>query len=282
MKKMGTIRIGNQTSFAAASVLEPFEFALVNEFTAFEFFPDHGFAGNGGWDERDLDGETRRSIRQSASAKGMELTVHAPLEINLLRDSEDGRLYCTIEFAAEIGAKLLNLHLDLSQGAARFVDSLRPALLLTAQTGLRLALENTVFNGAEDFNQFFDALNQRGDLPFAHAGMCFDLGHANLHEATRNDYCRFLDRLSEQVPIIHLHLHENYGDRDSHLALFTGPSRANTTGLEGLIERLARRGFGGCAILEQWPQPPSLLADARNRLLELLQAHSGVRPSPRS
>ena len=282
MKKIGTIRIGNQTSFAAASVLEPFEFALANEFTAFEFFPDHGVAGNAGWDERDLDDETRRSIRQSALAKGIELTVHAPLEINPLRDSEDGRLYCTIEFAAEIGAKLLNLHLDLSQGAARFVDALRPALLLTAQTGLQLALENTVFTGAEDFNQFFAALNQGGDFPFAHAGMCFDLGHANLHEATRNDYCRFLDRLTEQVPIIHLHLHENYGDRDSHLTLFTGPSGENITGLEGLIERLARRGFGGCAILEQWPQPPSLLADARNRLLELLQTHTGMRPSPRS
>ena len=277
MNKIGPIRIGNQTSFAAASVLEPFEFGLVNGFTAFEFFPDRGFSGCGGWDERDLDDETRRSIRQRASAKGIELTVHAPLEINPLRDSEDGRLYSTVEFAAEIGAKLLNMHLDLSQGVGRFVEALRPALLLTAQTGMRLALENTVFTGAEDFNRFFEALNQGCDFPFAHAGMCFDLGHANLHEATRNDYWGFLDRLTEQVPIIHLHLHENYGDRDSHLTLFTGPSRNNTTGLEGLIDRLARRGFAGCAILEQWPWPPSLLVDARNRLCQLLETHPGIR-----
>ena len=281
MKKPGPIRIGNQTSFAAGSMLDPFEFALAKGFTAFEFFPNRGFSGFDGWDERDLNDETRRYIRQTASAKGIELTVHAPLEINPLRDAEDGRLYSTIEFAAKIGAKLLNLHLDLSEGAERFVEALRRALLLTAEASLQLALENTVVTGPEDFNRFFAALHQRGDFPFAHAGMCFDLGHANLCEATRNDYWRFLDGLSEQVPIIHLHLHENYGDRDSHLTLFTGPSRDNTTGLEGLIDRLARRGYSGCAILEQWPWPPSLLVDARDRLCKLLETHPGFRHSSR-
>jgi sugar phosphate isomerase/epimerase len=281
MTKSGPIRIGNQTSFAAASMLDPFGFALANEFTAFEFFPNRGFSGYDGWDERDLNDETRRYIRQTASAKGIELTVHAPLEIDPLRDAEDGRLYSTIEFAAEIGAKLLNLHLDLSQGAERFVEALRRTLLLTAEARLQLALENTVFTGPEDFNRFFAALYQGSDFPFAHAGMCFDLGHANLYGTTRNDYCRFLDGLSEQVPIIHLHLHENYGDRDSHLTLFTGPSRDNTAGLEGLIDRLARRGFAGCGILEQWPRPPSLLVEARNRLCKLLETHPGIRPLTR-
>jgi sugar phosphate isomerase/epimerase len=279
MKKSGLIRIGNQTSFAAVPMLRPFEFALANGFTAFEFFPNRGFSGYDGWDERDLNDETRRYIRQTASAKDIELTVHAPLEINPLRDAEDGRLYSTIEFAAEIGAKLLNLHLDLSQGAELFVEALRRTLLLTAEARLQLALENTVFTGAEDFNRFFAALHQGGDFPFAHAGMCFDLGHANLYEPTRNDYCRFLDGLSEQVPIIHLHLHENYGDRDSHLTLFTGPSRTNSAGLQGLIDHLARRGFDGCAILEQWPWPPSLLVDARNRLCQLLETHPAFRPA---
>jgi len=281
MKKSGPIRIGNQTSFAAASILDPFEFALANGFTAFEFFPNRGFSGRDGWDERDLNEETRRYLRQAASARDIELTVHAPLEINPLRDAEDGRLYSTVEFAAEIGATLLNLHLDLSQGVERFVEALRVALLLTAEARLQLALENTVFTGAEDFNRFFAALHQRSEFPFAHAGMCFDLGHANLCEPTRNNYWRFLDGLSEQVPIIHLHLHENYGDRDNHLTLFTGPSRDNTEGLEGLIERLARRGFAGCAILKQWPWPPSLLVDARNRLCKLLETHLEIRPLSR-
>jgi hypothetical protein len=77
------------------------------------------------------------------------------------------------------------------------------------------------------------------------------------------------------VPIIHLHLHENHGDRDSHLTLFTGPAGRDPAGLSALLERLARRGFSGSGILEQWPQPPELLVQARDRLLELVRLRVG-------
>jgi sugar phosphate isomerase/epimerase len=265
-------RLGNQTSFAAARALEPFEFAVAHGFTAFEFFPDRGFSGQGGWDERDLDTLARRDIRDTARARDIALSVHAPLAFNPLRDPEDRRLYSTGEFAAAIGATLVNLHLDLGEGVERFVNALGPALLATAEAGLQLTLENTVSTGPDDFNQFFRALQARPEMPVAHAGMCFDLGHANLCDATRNDCWRFLDRLSEHVPLRHVHLHENYGDRDSHLTLFTGPAGQDPRGLAGVLERLKRRGFRGSAIFEQWPQPPSLLVTARDRLVGMMNA----------
>jgi sugar phosphate isomerase/epimerase len=226
----------------------------------------------GGWDEREVDAAARRAIRQSAQAQDVMLTVHAPLDFNPLRNPEDGRLYSTIEFAHAIGATLVNVHLDARDGAGHFVRALRPALVLTAEAGLKLAVENTVWTGPEDFNALFDALRQCADVPTAHVGMCFDLGHANLFEATRNNYWRYFDALSPRVRIIHLHLHENHGDKDSHLPLFTGPSGYNATGLAGLLRRLQQRNFDGCAILEQWPQPPSLLVNARDGLLNLLHA----------
>lgn len=264
------IRIGNQTAYSARTVMEPFEFALANGFTAFEFFPDRGHSGVGGWAEQDLDDGTRRWIRQTAKEKGVELTVHAPLEFNPLNNPEDGRLYSTIEFAHDIGATLVNLHLDMSRGAEGFVEALRPALLLTAEAKLKLAMENTVWTGPDDFNACFKALSAQSGVNASHAGMCFDLGHANLFGPLRHNYWAYLDGLTAKVPIIHLHLHENFGDRDSHLPLFTGPSRDNPAGLEGMVERLQHRAFDGCAILEQWPQPPSLLMEARNRLAELI------------
>jgi sugar phosphate isomerase/epimerase len=270
--KPNPLRIGNQTSFAAALYLEPFEFAVKHGFNAFEFFPDRGFTGAGGWDEREVDASTRRLIRQTAAGHDVTLTVHAPLEFDPLRDGDTNRLYSTVEFAADIGAALVNLHLDARQGAAGFVDALGPALLATAQAGVQLTLENTVFTGPDDFNRFFAALHGATRLPIAHVGMCFDLGHANLHSATLNDYLAFVDRLSAQVPVRHLHLHEDHGDRDSHLTLFTGPAGQNPAGIAGLLSRLAGRGYSGCAILEQWPQPPSLLVDARNQLLKLIES----------
>ena len=41
--------------------------------------------------------------------------------------------------------------------------------------------------------------------------MCLDMGHANLHLGTRNNYVRFVDRLGDHVPIIQWHVHDNWG-----------------------------------------------------------------------
>lgn len=263
------IRIGNQTSFAAAWPLEPFEFAVWNGFSAFEFFPDRGPSGDSGWHEDDLNDSTRVYILRTAREKKIELTVHAPLELNPAHNPDDPRLRSTIHFAKAIGATLVNLHLDVTHGADQFVESLATTLRATDEAKLKLSIENTVWTGPEHFNQFFATL-RRSRLPHTHVGMCFDLGHANLFGGTQNNYWRYLDSLSLDVPIIHLHLHENFGDRDSHLPLFTGASRENPAGIQGLLQRLADRHFTGCAILEQWPQPPSLLVDARDGLLRLM------------
>ncbi len=266
-----SLRIGNQTSFAA-SVLEPFEFAVANGFTAFEFFPDRGYSGIGGWDEGDVSGDTRQSISRTARVHQMELTVHAPLTFNPAVNADDASLGHTIEFAHDLGATLVNLHLDTSRGVEHFVEALGPTLRLTAEAGLKLAIENTVWTGPQDFNHCFAELRRHGEVPSAHAGMCFDLGHANLFGATQNHYLKYFDALGADVPVIHLHLHENFGDRDSHLTLFTGPARENPAGLRGLVERLRQRHFSGCAILEQWPQPSALLVNARDGLAELVKA----------
>ena len=265
-----SIRIGNQTAYSAHSVMEPFEFAVAHDFTAFEFFPDRGHAGVGGWAETDLDAWQRRSIREKAEENDIELTVHAPLTFVPVDSPTDARLYSTVEFAHDIGATLINLHLDIGRGPERFVEALATTLRLTAEANLKLAIENTVWTGPEDFNAVFAAFDEHPELPTHHVGMCFDLGHANLFGATQNNYWAFLDALAPGVRVIHLHLHENLGDRDSHLPLFTGPSRHNATGIAGMLSRVRQHGFDGCAILEQWPSPPTLLVNARDGLLNLL------------
>jgi len=102
--------------------------------------------------------------------------------------------------------------------------------------------------------------------------MCLDVGHANLYAGTRNDYLAYVDSLSADVVISHVHLHENWGDADSHLPLFTGPAERDASGITGLVGRLVQRGFAGCIVLEQWPDPPALLDIARQRLDELFAA----------
>jgi len=262
------IHIGNQTACWAATPMTPFDYAVANGFDAFEWFPDK--KPGAGWDESDLDATQRRTIRETASARGIRFSVHARWQANPLQPDSAPLFRKDIELARDVGAALLNIHFYQEQGIAAFVEAIKPLIQQTAETGLQLAIENTPYHSPEDFNELFARLRKLDSISTAHVGMCLDLGHANLCAATRNDFLKFFDRLDPQLPLIHLHLHENWGDRDSHLPLFTGPSGRDDSGIRGLMERIQRRNFSGSIILEQWPQPPSLLNNARDRLMKLI------------
>ncbi len=259
--------IGNQTSCWASSIVEPFDYAVAQSFDAFEWFPDK--KPGVGWDESDLDAGTRQAIRDTARTHQMRLSVHARWQANPLTEEGNKLLWKEVELARDLGAVLLNLHLFHEQGLPAFAEAIRPLVWRTAQAGLQLSIENTPHHSPEQFNELFARVRAIGSVETSHVGMCLDLGHANLSSATHNDYLGFCDRLEPEVPIIHLHVHENWGDSDSHLPLFTGPAWRDDSGIRGLVARLKHRNFSGSVILEQWPQPPSLLNASRDRLLEL-------------
>jgi len=269
------LAIGNQTSFAALSPVEPFDYAVASGFGAFEWFPDrHGASG---WDEADLDAARRRGIRAAAEAHGIRMSVHARLQAEAFQPGAETLWRKDIELAQDLGAELLNIHLSHDHGMGAFIAAITPLLHWTDDAGLALSIENTPHHSPQDFNGLFAGLRALADAPVGHVGMCFDLGHANLCASTRNDYLRFLDRLDPQVPIHHLHLHENWGDADTHLTLFTGPSAGDDAGIRSVLKRLRRRGFSGLVILEQWPTPRDLLRTAHDRLAALW---TGLEPGP--
>jgi sugar phosphate isomerase/epimerase len=261
------IRIGNQTSQYAPHPLEPYQFAVEHGFDAFEWFSDKG---RHGWCEDDLGPEARALLRQTAAERGMRFSVHAPHWA--APDLPDGlaALQRSLRFAAEIGAAVVNLHLFTERGIDSFVQGLRPLAAEASRAGVRLSIENTPQTTPDDFNALFQRLAAVPESAGGVVGMCLDMGHANLCPATRNDYVGYVDRLGPHVPIIHWHAHENWGDRDSHLTLFTGPAGRDQRGIRALVERLRARGFAGNVVLEQWPHPPELLLQARQRLRELL------------
>lgn len=269
------IKIGNQTAFSASTPTEPFEYAVDSGFNAFEWFPDRNKSGSG-WDESDIDAETRRYIRETAIEKEIILSVHVSWEFNPLKLETHEILFKSIEFAQDIGAFLLNIHLYADEGIKAYVKAIMPVIKHTAEIGIKLSIENTPLTGPEDFNRMFTLLRNQEDLETNHIGMCLDIGHANIYDSTHNDYLEFIDRLDPQVPIIHIHLHENYGDSDRHLPIFTGPSKKDIEGLQGFLERIINRRFSGSIILEQWPEPHSLLNDMRDRLYYMLDSILGT------
>ncbi len=269
MKKEHIIRIGNQTSFMASAPLDPFFYAIDSGFDAFEWFPDKKESG-AGWDLIDIDKAKRNFIKRSGRKNGVTLSVHAPWWADPMKPESEEVFLENIAFAKAIGADLINIHIITGQGIESYAEALIPLIKYTKKAHLKLSIENTPISTPDNFNRLFHLFRKKKGLSVDHVGMCFDLGHANLCSETRNDYIRHLDLLDPEVPIIHVHLHENYGDSDSHLPIFTGPSAENDSGVRLFIERLKKRGFSGSIILEQWPEPPDLLNRARERLLLII------------
>ncbi len=260
--------IGNQSASSAPTLLEPFGYAIKNGFHAFEWFPDRNESD--GWDISFIDHEGRKSIKNIAAERDIALSVHAPWWANPLRTEIHELLINHFIFARDIGATLLNVHLFNEEGIEPYVKALTSFIKYSAEIGIRLSIENTPLTGPEDFNEMFALLSNVKDINAGHVGMCLDVGHANLNDSTRNDYLKFIDHLDPGIPIIHVHLHENYGDRDSHLTIFTGPSGEDDAGIRELIRRLKKKNFSGSIILEQWPEPRTLLNQARDRLFQII------------
>ena len=251
------IRIGNQTAFSAVTAEEPFHYAVKNGFDAFEWFPDKNQSGQG-WNAEDIDSEKRSYIKETAREHDITLSVHVSLLANPLDVETNWIIMEEIKFAEDIGAELINIHLSVHREIEFYVQAVMPLIRQMKKAGIKIAFENTPFTTPEDFNRLFALLQEMEIIEKGYVGMCFDVGHANLCNATHNDYLSFIDRLSAKVPIIHIHMHENYGDYDSHFPVFTGPSGTNSDGIRGLMGRLKKSEFSGSIILEQWPEPHSL------------------------
>jgi sugar phosphate isomerase/epimerase len=265
---MSRIRIGNQTSKTAAPLILPFEYALEKGFDAFEWFPDKDASGTG-WEEKDLDVETRKWIRGCGLERDIRFSVHGSPGADPFRPDPIATFEAGLKLFEDIGASLFNIHFPPEQDMGDFLEAISPLILSIQAKSGQLAIENVPSTSPEDVNLFF-ALLKNLKIPGRHVGLCLDLGHANLHNATRNDYLRYLREIQESVPVIHVHIHENYGDEDSHLPVFSGPSGYDESGLRAFAQWLKRRNFGGTVILEQWPDPPDLLVRAREKLGELL------------
>ncbi len=81
-----------------------------------------------------------------------------------------------------------------------------------SQLGSRLMLENVYENGPEEIRPLFEQLTEHG------VGFCLDTGHMTAFGKT--SAAEWIEVLGEHLG--QLHLHDNHGDHDQHLALGAG------------------------------------------------------------
>ncbi|MDR0868564.1 MAG: TIM barrel protein [Planctomycetota bacterium] len=266
------IAIGNQTTKYCADELAPFAYALQHDFSAFEWFADDG--DGRGWTFSHCLPPQRAFLKEMSGAGKIRFSVHARWDADPRVAAGALALHDACQFAEEIAAPVVVAHLcpEINDIPA-FVAAIAP--LAQNYPAVALAVENTPQHSPAHFQKFFSELEKhpRG----AALGMTLDLGHANCNPYTRNDYMRFLNELPANARIFHVHAHENWGEIDSHLTLFTGPSAKDDHGIKLAVQFLAQKNFSGSVILEQFPQPPDQLDRAFVRLKNFFRERATVR-----
>lgn len=179
------------------------------------------------------------SLKELGKAHGINYYLHAPflIEEDSLSSSEVSSWYWTkvedsIKFADELDSSLVTFHpgpLLPKGGGARndqprseptivgrqyFNVDLKPLedLLQKAKSmGITLCLENLGKGVGADLAHLRMVLTDYESL-----GFTFDVGHANIS----HNMDQMMEDLRDQIA--HIHLHDNCGDQDNHLALGTG------------------------------------------------------------
>lgn len=177
------------------------------------------------------------------SSFDVTLQVHAPFsDLNPASVNPAARrlslrvLEDTIGSAGALGMELVTVHpgivtpmgqLRKETSIGNNIDSFRALAAVADDSGVRLALENMpfpVFTLCNTYDEIGEVLDAAG-APDA-LGFCLDVGHGNI-TGENIALTGLRDRL------FNIHLHDNDGRRDQHLALGEG-----TADIQGVLKRL--------------------------------------------
>ncbi len=177
---------------------------------------------------------------QKLADAGLAVTVHAPfMDLNpgaidpLIRDMTRRRFDRTLQLAGRLNARKIVFHpgffrwnyggnneLWIEASLRFWPDFIAQAAALQCP----LALENIFEESPDTLQTLLDEI----DSPWL--GHCFDIGHWHLFSKVSLE--KWFNALGKHLH--HLHLHDNHGDRDAHLAI--GEGSVDFAGLYRLLD----------------------------------------------
>ena len=178
-----------------------------------------------------LDKKKVSILKDVGESYDIKFSVHAPFaDINIASPSQPilkaiiKRLKTSIKHASNLEAYLWVFHPGLRTGISMFypetdwLQNRKTAQLLfknASDYGLKIAIENVpepypfLMKSVEDFEKFYQEISE--DI-----GLALDIGHSNINGQTELFLKNFADK------IVHIHAHDNHGDKDSHLGVGYG------------------------------------------------------------
>ena len=229
-------------------------------------------------------GDAGRVAEQLRKEGIAPVSLHAPFsrEISLSaldaarRASSVSKGLAAVEAAGAAGVEVVIFHpandvrnIPLrGEHAEALTESMRRLCDAARGKGLRAAIENMPSGELGASLAEIAALVRASGIP--NLGVCLDTGHANMNKDLVAGVAAAGDRLFA------LHVHDNNGAKDEHLAVFAG-----TVDWEGFAEALSRARFAGCFMLETgylFPRKdfPPPVTDWVERLRALLERHFRV------
>jgi sugar phosphate isomerase/epimerase len=214
--------------------LDAFEAAVEHDFDAFELcflYPQSA--------PEDISEATLEKVKHMTRTAGVEFCVHAPFfELNIgaacgpIRQTSIDCVKKGADMAQRLGAKVMTVHNGGYEpfgppGTTRFNDerykfhwdrnleSLKIINDYAQDKCVTICLENIAFD-QYSIDKSFDDMREIRDKVGPSLQFTFDMGHARLSEGARTG----IDLLGESIR--HIHLTDNFGQRDDHLPLGDG------------------------------------------------------------
>ncbi|MBC2710493.1 MAG: sugar phosphate isomerase/epimerase [Desulfosarcina sp.] len=213
----------------------------------------------------------RAAITQALKDNGMGLVCHLPTFLTTadltesLRRASVMEMRQSLDVAADLGAKKVVLHPSMAGGMGAFVldtvkgyafDFLSEMVEAAQHLDTTICLENMFPRyqlGVEpdDFEEIFKA--------FPSLKLTLDTGHANIDDRRGRRLKELVGRFGNRIG--HIHISDNQGKRDDHLAVGRG-----TVKFANLVRHLKATGYDDTITLEIFEPNRKMLVESRERI----------------
>ena len=210
------------------------------------------------------------SILSILASQSMDIICHLPTFVSTadltdsIREASLLEMFNSLEVAAELGSRKVVLHPGHISGLGVYVEEIAlahannslTAIIDHAQTlGLSVCLEN-MFPKCRFFIKpadFVEMLQRFPDLK-----LTLDTGHANIGNPGGRRILEFIEKFGHRIG--HLHVSDNFGERDDHI-----PLGAGNIDFVKIVSELKQCGYDDTATFEIFSENRRELKNSRDR-----------------
>ncbi|MGD8883688.1 MAG: sugar phosphate isomerase/epimerase [Desulfobacterales bacterium] len=216
------------------------------------------------------------SILRALNSHAMNVICHLPTFVSTadlthsIREASLQEMFNSLEVAAELGSQKVVLHPGHIGGLGVYVketalayanESLASIIDRAQDLGLCVCLENMfprcrAFIEPDDFTEIL----QR----FPKLKITLDTGHANIGSQSGQRIFRFIEQFGQRIG--HLHVSDNFGERDDHIPVGNGK-----IDFLKIVKALKKCGYDDTATLEIFSEDRRDLQNSRDRFDEMLK-----------